>query len=84
MEESPVGPVGAPLDAGISYRPGARLGPAHIRLSSRLLRPYNPAQDVAPFAAQQVEDAGDIAANPFDIHYDCGCTSTRAALDQGR
>jgi agmatinase len=56
-----------PFDAGVSYRPGARFGPAHIRQSSRLLRPYNPAQDVSPFATQQVADAGDIAANPFDI-----------------
>ena len=59
--------VGVPFDAGVSYRPGARFGPAHIRQSSRLLRPYNPAQDVSPFAAMQVADAGDIAANPFDI-----------------
>jgi arginase family enzyme len=28
---------------------------------------YNPAQDVEPFGAQQVADAGDIACNPFDI-----------------
>jgi guanidinobutyrase / D-arginase len=59
--------VGVPFDAGVSYRPGARFGPAHIRQSSRLLRPYNPAQDASPFATQQVADAGDIAANPFDI-----------------
>jgi agmatinase len=59
--------VGVPFDAGVSYRPGARFGPAHIRQSSRLLRPYNPAQDVSPFATQQVADAGDLPANPFDI-----------------
>jgi agmatinase len=59
--------VGVPFDSGVSYRPGARFGPAHIRESSRLLRPYNPAQDVEPFARQQVVDAGDVAANPFDI-----------------
>jgi agmatinase len=59
--------VGVPFDAGVSYRPGARFGPGHIRASSRLLRPYNPAQDVSPFAVQQVADAGDIAVNPFDI-----------------
>jgi agmatinase len=59
--------VGVPFDAGVSYRPGARFGPAHVRESSRLLRPYNPAVDVEPFASQQVVDAGDIAANPFDI-----------------
>ncbi|MCE0488280.1 agmatinase [Ornithinimicrobium sediminis] len=59
--------IGVPFDAGVSYRPGARFGPAHVRESSRLLRPYNPAADVEPFAAQQVVDAGDVAANPFSI-----------------
>ncbi|MPY81347.1 MAG: agmatinase, partial [Actinophytocola sp.] len=59
--------VGVPFDTGVSYRPGARFGPAHIRQSSRLLRPYNPALDVEPFGVQQVVDAGDITANPFNI-----------------
>ena len=59
--------VGIPFDAGTSYRPGARFGPSHIRESSRLLRPYNPAQDASPFALAQVVDAGDIAVNPFNI-----------------
>lgn len=59
--------VGVPFDAGVSYRPGARFGPAHVRESSRLIRPYNPAQDVEPFALCQVVDAGDIVANPFDL-----------------
>jgi agmatinase len=31
------------------------------------LRPFNPVQDVEPFSTQQVADAGDIAANPFNI-----------------
>ncbi len=59
--------VGVPFDSGVSYRPGARFGPAHIRQSSRLLRPFNPALGVSPFADKQVVDAGDIAVNPFDI-----------------
>jgi agmatinase len=59
--------VGVPFDSGVSYRPGARFGPAHVRESSRLLRPWNPALGVGPFTAQQVADAGDIAANPFSI-----------------
>ncbi|MEU8135102.1 agmatinase [Streptodolium elevatio] len=59
--------VGVPFDSGVSYRPGARFGPAHVRASSKLLRPYNPALDVSPFAELQVADAGDIAVNPFDI-----------------
>jgi agmatinase len=59
--------LGVPFDSGVSYRPGARFGPGHIRESSRLLRPYNPALGVSPFAAQQVADAGDVAINPFSI-----------------
>jgi agmatinase len=59
--------LGIPFDSGVSYRPGARFGPAHIRQSSRLLRPYNPALEVSPFGAQQVVDAGDLVVNPFDI-----------------
>ena len=59
--------VGVPFDSGVSYRPGARFGPAHVRESSRLLRPYNHVQDVSPFAELQVADAGDIAVNPFSI-----------------
>ncbi len=67
VERSDVAIVGVPFDSGVSYRPGARFGPAHIRTSSKLLRNYNPVQDVEPFADQQVVDAGDIACNPFDI-----------------
>src|SRR5579859_6435589 len=59
--------VGIPFDSGVSYRPGARFGPSHIRESSRLLRPYNPALQVPVFATQQVADAGDLAVNPFSI-----------------
>ncbi len=57
--------VGVPFDGGTSYRPGARFGPASVRQGSRLLRPYNPAQDALPFELAQVVDAGDIACTPF-------------------
>ena len=59
--------IGAPFDTGVSYRPGARFGPAHVRQASRLLRPYNPATGTSPFAQVQVADAGDMALNPFNI-----------------
>jgi agmatinase len=59
--------LGVPFDTGVSYRPGARFGPAHVRQSSRLLRPYHPALDVHPFGDQQVADAGDLGVNPFDL-----------------
>src|ERR1700712_1520423 len=77
VEHADVAVVGVPFDAGVSYRPGARFGPAHIRQSSRLLRPYNPAQEVSPFAVQQVADAGDLGVNPFDI------AEAIAAIEQG-
>ena len=70
--------VGVPFDSGVSYRPGARFGPAHVRASSKLLRPFNPVQGVAPFAAQQVADAGDIACNPFDIEAAIGAVESGA------
>src|SRR5205823_870940 len=59
--------VGVPFDSGVSFRPGARFGPAHVRESSRLIRPYNPALDVEPFAIAQVCDVGDIAVTPYSI-----------------
>jgi agmatinase len=59
--------LGVPFDSGVSYRPGARFGPGHVRASSKLLRPYNPALDAFPFGTQQVADAGDLGINPFDL-----------------
>jgi agmatinase len=59
--------VGIPFDSGTTYRPGARFGPAAIRQGSKLLRPYNPAQDATPFSAVQMADAGDVTCNPFNI-----------------
>ena len=61
VDHADIAVVGAPFDSGVSYRPGTRFGPSHVRESSRLLRPYNPAQDFSPFARAQVVDAGDIA-----------------------
>lgn len=71
LEEVPSADVviaGVPFDSGVSYRPGARFGPSHVRESSRLIRPYNPGLDVSSFEIAQVADAGDIAANPFNIN----------------
>jgi agmatinase len=67
VQRADIAVLGVPFDSGVSYRPGARFGPSQIREASRLLRPYNPAQDVEPFSAQQVADAGDVSANPFSI-----------------
>ncbi len=78
--------LGVPFDSGVSYRPGARFGPSHIRESSRLLRPYNPALQVPVFASQQVADAGDLAVNPFSIDDAIGAIErgARALLERTR
>lgn len=80
VERTDVAVVGVPFDSGVSYRPGARFGANAVREASRLLRPYNPAQDASPFALAQVADAGDIAANPFNI--DEAVETVQAAADQ--
>ncbi len=74
--------LGVPFDSGVSYRPGARFGPGHIRASSKLLRPYSPALAVEPFGQQQVADAGDIAVNPFNLNE--AVTQIQAASDDVR
>ena len=87
VQRADVAILGIPFDSGVSYRPGARFGPSHVRASSKLLRPYNPVLDVEPFAVQQVADAGDLACNPFDIQealqqIDAGARATaRAAME---
>ena len=58
--------VGVPFDSGVTYRPGARFGPAAIRAGSKMLRPFNAWTDAEPFA-RQVADAGDVACTPFGI-----------------
>jgi agmatinase len=59
--------LGVPFDSGVSYRPGARFGPAAIRAAGKLLRAYHQGLDVEPWYVHQVADAGDLAPNPFDI-----------------
>ena len=67
VERCDVAIVGVPFDSGVTYRPGARFGPAAVRTGSRLIRPYHLGLEFEPFGIQQVADAGDIACTPFDI-----------------
>src|ERR1700730_11116476 len=67
VKKADVAILGAPFDAGTTYRPGSRFGPQAVRQASRLLRPYDPALDTEPFRTQQVVDGGDVSANPFSI-----------------
>ncbi len=74
-----VGILGAPFDGGTTFRAGSRFGPAAIREASLLLRPYNDALDLSPFAERQVVDAGDAGPNPVDIIQAHASIETEAA-----
>lgn len=67
VEHADIAVLGAAFDSGVTYRPGARFGPAHVRESSRMLRAYHPGSNAYPFGVKQVVDAGDVPMNPFDI-----------------
>ena len=56
--------VGVPFDTGGTYRVGARFGPGGIRDGSLLLRPYNPALDIAIFDHCSGVDFGDLSTIP--------------------
>jgi agmatinase len=56
--------VGVPFDTGDTYRIGARFGPEGIRSQSMLLRPFNPALNVAIFDYCSGVDYGDLPVTP--------------------
>ena len=67
-----------PFDSGVSYRPGARFGPAHIRQRLATAAAVQPGPGRAcRLPAQQVADAGDIAVNPFNIEDAIGADRAR-------
>jgi agmatinase len=58
--------LGVPFDGLVTYRPGARFGPAAIRQSSVLCRNYSQQMEVSVYERLRSVDAGDVAVNAFD------------------
>lgn len=56
--------VGAPFDTGVTFRVGARFGPAAVRDMSVMTRPYNPTLDVDVYSELSVVDYGDLPVVP--------------------
>lgn len=56
--------VGAPFDTGVTYRVGARFGPAAVRDMSVMTRTYNPSLDVNVYDHLSVIDYGDLPVVP--------------------
>ena len=57
--------LGAPMDLGVTNRPGARFGPRALRAMERV-GPYNHVLDVVPFGTMRCGDIGDV---PFRSRY---------------
>ncbi len=59
LDQVDIGVIGVPFDGGVTHRSGARHGPRSVRVQSALLRRFNGATGVAPFASARVRDLGD-------------------------
>ncbi|MGA8153541.1 MAG: agmatinase [Terriglobales bacterium] len=66
-EELDIAMIGVPFDGGTTYRPGTRFGPRNIRVQSAMIRPWNPALQINPFAKWRIADFGDLSLNPLSI-----------------
>ncbi|MBL7545245.1 MAG: agmatinase [Bdellovibrionaceae bacterium] len=66
-EDYEVGIFGVPFDGGVSYRPGARFAPSHIRECSSLGRAYHWPRGMNLFKSLKVADIGDCSTVPISI-----------------
>ncbi len=57
--EADIALIGVPFDGGVTHRSGTRHGPRAVREQSTLLRRFNGATLVSPFATARVRDLGD-------------------------
>ena len=71
--------VGVPHDAGVTYQPGARLAPFHLRRVSALVQGYHPGHRFDVFAKAGAVDAGNIVFPPFDREAMRGAVEKHAA-----
>src|SRR5579872_1477262 len=60
--------VGIPFDGGVTNRTGARHGPREIRNQSSLMRRFNQASKIDPYALCRIGDVGDAwVEKPFEL-----------------
>lgn len=57
--------LGVPYDGGVTYLPGARLGPYHVRRASAVVHGHHPIHRVDVFSRLRVVDGGNVMAPPF-------------------
>jgi agmatinase len=83
-EEIDLAVLGVPFDGLVTFRPGARFGPAAIRQSSILCRNYSQLMDVGVYERLRSIDAGDVAIQPFDYQETFRLIESRVAGLQDR
>lgn len=66
-EKYQIGIFGVPSDAGVSYRPGARFAPSHVREASSLGRGFNWNRNEDLFTKKAIADLGDCSVVPVDL-----------------
>jgi len=57
--------LGVPYDGAVTYQPGARLAPYHLRRTSAFLQSVHPTHRVDVFRLLRVLDGGNVAFPPF-------------------
>ena len=77
--------LGIPFDTATTHRVGSRFAPSEIRNNSRLLRPFNPAQEIDIFKYCSAVDYGDVDVVPGYIErtYDKIVEAMRPIFDTG-
>lgn len=58
--------LGVPYDSAVTYQPGARMGPYHLRRTSALVGPHHPVHGLDVFSTLRVYDGGNVPAPPFN------------------
>ncbi|MCB0351340.1 MAG: arginase family protein, partial [Bdellovibrionales bacterium] len=58
--------VGVPYDGGVSYRPGARFAPSHVRQASSLGRGFSWSRGENLWSKKKFADVGDCPTVPVD------------------
>jgi len=58
--------LGVPYDGGVTYQPGARLAPYHVRRTSAFVQPFHTFHEIDVFGTLAAIDGGNVAIPPFD------------------
>jgi len=58
--------MGVPHDGNVTYQPGAKLAPFHVRRVSALIEPFHPTHRIDVFGTLKTLDGGNIMFPPFD------------------